>query len=127
MKRLVVDGADITAVIPRYTNRLVDSEALDRLLYRKRTPIFQLCDQVGITPKSMWRFRHRHRVLPIATGWRITSVLHCRIDDFSTQYETARSMARINSIVWEARDLTFTFRTILIDQLTGQAENADER
>lgn len=127
MRRLLIDGADITAVIPRYSDRLVDAESLDKLLHRKRTPIFQLCDLVGIAPKTMWRFRQRHRVLPIATGWRITSTLHCRIDDFTRQYPTAaRSMARVNAILWEARELTPTFRTMLMDQLIAQAENSDE-
>jgi DNA-binding Xre family transcriptional regulator len=119
----MVDGADITAVIPRYSNRLVDPRALDELLSRKRTALFQLCDSVGIAPKTMWRFRQRHRVLPVATGWRITSALTCRIDDFSDQHDGAHNVARINAILWEAREFSPVFRTMLMDQLVQQAED----
>lgn len=114
---MVVDGADITAVVPRYSNRLVDGEALERLLARKRVAQYALCDLTGMHLKTLWRFKNGHRVLPVTMGWRITSVLKCRIDDFSTQHENAAVKARITSMVWDARHMSGPDLQALIDAL----------
>jgi DNA-binding Xre family transcriptional regulator len=126
VKRLIVDGADITAVIPRYRNRLVHAESMDTLLHRKRTSVAELADAIGLTQKSLWRFRHRHRVLPIAIGWRITCALHCRIGDFTTQHPTARHEALIESVLWDTRTMPQSHVYDLVDHLRARLHTAAE-
>lgn len=126
MKRLLVDGADITAVIPHFSNRLIVPDVFDELLHRKRTTVVLLCAEVGIKTKTLWRFRQRQRVLPVTTGWRISSVLRCRIGDFTAQHPDAAMTARINSIVWDARELSPDKFTELIQQLTAQGAGHEQ-
>lgn len=124
MKRLVADGADITAIIPRYQNRLIHPEAWEKLLRRKRTSQAALCAAIGITPKSLWRFTHRQRVLPVVVGWRITSALHCRIGDFTVQYPDAANVARANTILWETRDFTRQQLSDLLEAISLRLRDA---
>lgn len=118
MKKLVVDGADITAIIPRYSNRLIDEASFDSLLSRKRITNDQLCNGIGITKKTLWRFRRRHRVLPVVSGWRMTSLLHARIGDFTVQHSAAPSQALINTILWDTRALPRPEIDDLVERLT---------
>ncbi|MBD0734086.1 hypothetical protein [Streptomyces sp. CBMA29] len=119
MTRLLVDGVDITAIVPRYSNRLIHEDSFARLLSRKRLSVAELCQESGVTQKSLWRFRRHQRVLPVAAGWRMTSALHCRIGDFTVQVANAHSVARIQTIIWEARELSAQERTELVVSLSG--------
>lgn len=104
-RRLIVDGADVTAVIPRFENRLVNRDSFYALLERKRVSESQLSDFLTISNKALWRFTHQQRVMPVTVVWRIASNLTCRADDFSSQHPEATAIARKNMILWESRHL----------------------
>lgn len=127
MKQLIIDGTDVTAAVSRYENRLIHVESFNRLLRRRGMAVEVLNDLVGVSQKTMWRYTHRQRVIPLATTYRIATVLNAPVDEFTVQSSRAKALARRNTMLWESRHFTDAELLGLIETLSYNLRQRAEK